>query len=166
VTIVDFNYNPGSITIHTGDTITWTNTGSQPHTATANDHSFDTGILNKGQSGSHVFNQAGTFSYFCTVHPFMKATVTVVSSSGGGGGSGSGSGSGGGSGSGSGSGSSSTGSGAASGSSGSTSASSGQNLPFTGFNLMATALVGLLLVGSGAALRWWARGSRRATVRP
>ena len=46
------------------------------HSATANDGSFDTGILSKGGSGSHTFTQAGTFSYICTPHPFMKGTVS------------------------------------------------------------------------------------------
>ena len=159
VTIVDFQFNPSSITINTGDTITWTNNGSQPHTATANDHSFDTGTLSKGQSASHTFNQPGTFSYICTIHPFMHGTVTVVSSGGGGGGSGSGGGSS--SGGGGGSSGSSTGSGATSGSGGSSSSSSSQ-LPFTGFNVVAAVLSGLLLMASGVALRWWVRRSGRA----
>jgi len=156
VTIVDFQFNPGSITIHTGDTITWANTGSQPHTATANDHSFDTGTLNKGQSASHTFTQPGTFSYICTIHPFMHGTVTVVGSGGGGsGGGGSGSGSSGGTSSGS-----SSGSAATDGSGGSSASGSGQ-LPFTGFNLVAAGLTGLLLIASGAGLRWWAWRSGR-----
>jgi plastocyanin len=166
VTIVDFQFNPGSITIHTGDTITWTNSGAQPHTATANDHSFDTGILHKGQSGSHTFNQAGTFSYFCTVHPFMKATITVVASGSSGGGSGSGGGGNSGTGSGSSSTSPGTSSGASSGSASSSSAAPAQNLPFTGLNLLVAGMCGLLLIGSGLALRWRARGSRRVAARP
>lgn len=156
VTIVDFQFNPGSITIHTGDTITWTNNGSQPHTATANDHSFDTGVLQKGQSGSHTFSQAGTFTYFCTIHPFMHGTINVVGSGSSGGGSGSGASS-------SGSGTSSSGSGAGSGgTSGSGSSGSGQ-LPFTGFNLVAAALCGVLLISAGGLLRLWVRrdGQRR-----
>ena len=57
-----------------GDTVTWSNNGPTGHSATANDGSFDTGILQKGSSGSHTFSQAGTFSYICTPHPFMKGT--------------------------------------------------------------------------------------------
>ena len=85
VTIADFTYSPTSITIDVGDTITWNNDGPTPHSATANDGSFDTGILKKGQSGAHTFNQAGSFSYYCKPHPFMKATVVVQAAQSGGG---------------------------------------------------------------------------------
>jgi LPXTG-motif cell wall-anchored protein len=85
VTIADFSFSPASITIDVGDTITWNNNGPTPHSATANDGSFDTGILKKGQSGSHTFSQAGSFSYYCTPHPYMKATVVVQAAQSGGG---------------------------------------------------------------------------------
>lgn len=77
VGIADFHFTPGTTTIQVGDTITWTNNGPSPHSATANNHSFDTGVLKKGQSGSHTFTQAGTFTYFCSVHPFMHGTIVV-----------------------------------------------------------------------------------------
>jgi plastocyanin len=80
VTIVDFKFAPGSTTVHTGDTITWTNDGPSPHTATASDHSFDTGTLSRGQSGSHTFTTPGTFAYICTIHPFMHGTIVVLAS--------------------------------------------------------------------------------------
>jgi pyruvate/2-oxoglutarate dehydrogenase complex dihydrolipoamide acyltransferase (E2) component len=78
VSIVDFSFSPGSTTVHVGDTITWTNTGKQAHSATANDHSFDTGLLRTGQSGSHTFTTPGTFTYYCIVHPYMHGTVIVL----------------------------------------------------------------------------------------
>jgi LPXTG-motif cell wall-anchored protein len=68
------------MTIHVGDTVTWTNNGPSPHNATANNGSFNTGNLNKGQSASHTFTQAGTFAYICTIHPFMHGTVVVLAS--------------------------------------------------------------------------------------
>ncbi len=81
VTIADFNFTPGTTTVHVGQTITWTNDGPSAHTATATNGSFDTGTLNKGQSGSHTFTQPGTFSYFCRIHPFMHGTIVVLASS-------------------------------------------------------------------------------------
>jgi plastocyanin len=78
VTISDFKFSPAGVTVNVGDTVTWSNAGPTGHSATANDGSFDTGILQKGSSGSHTFSQAGTFSYFCKPHPFMKGTITVV----------------------------------------------------------------------------------------
>jgi LPXTG-motif cell wall-anchored protein len=77
VTITDFSYAPGTITINQGDTVTWVNNGPTPHSATSSNGAFDTGIFPKGQSRSHTFNEAGTFAYICTPHPFMKGTVVV-----------------------------------------------------------------------------------------
>jgi LPXTG-motif cell wall-anchored protein len=77
VTIADFSFSPASLTINQGETVTWVNNGPTPHSATANNGSFDTGILKAGQSGSHTFSQAGTFSYYCQPHPYMKATIVV-----------------------------------------------------------------------------------------
>ena len=77
VTISDFQFAPGGVTVNVGDTVTWTNAGPTPHSATANDGSFDTGIMDEGGSGSHTFTEAGTFSYICTPHPNMQGTVTV-----------------------------------------------------------------------------------------
>ena len=81
VTIRDFSFGPTAIAVHVGDTITWSNAGPTPHTATANDGAFDTGTLRAGQSGSHTFTSAGTFAYHCTLHPFMRGTVTVLAAS-------------------------------------------------------------------------------------
>jgi plastocyanin len=79
-TISDFKFTPGTLTIHIGDSVTWTNDGPTDHTATANDGSFDTGTLKKGQSASHTFTKAGTFAYICAIHPFMKGTIVVQAS--------------------------------------------------------------------------------------
>jgi LPXTG-motif cell wall-anchored protein len=85
VTIVDFEFTPAQITIDQGDTVTWTNNGPTAHSATAPDGSFDTGILPAGQSRSHTFNEAGTYSYICTPHPNMHGTIVVRASQSGGG---------------------------------------------------------------------------------
>ena len=57
VTISDFKFAPDTVTVNEGDTVTCTNQGPTVHTATAEDGSFDTGILDKGQSGSATFTQ-------------------------------------------------------------------------------------------------------------
>jgi plastocyanin len=77
VTISDFEFAPGTITVNVGDTVKWTNDGPTAHTATADDDSFDTGILQEGESGTATFDTEGSFSYICTPHPFMKGTVEV-----------------------------------------------------------------------------------------
>jgi plastocyanin len=144
--IVDFNFTPGSTTVHVGDTVTWTNRGQAPHTATADDRSFDTRTLQKGASASHTFTTPGTFAYICTIHPFMKGTVTVLTAA-----SATGSGA---SGNGSATTSSSTHSaGSSSGAGSGTSSASGSTLPATGMDALAGMLGGLLLLGIGLGLR-------------
>ena len=73
---------PGTIIVPPGTTVTWTNTGSQPHSATStvsetNPVTFDSGILNTGQSYSFTFDTPGTYDYFCVPHPFMRGKVIV-----------------------------------------------------------------------------------------
>jgi plastocyanin len=77
-TISDYKFSPASLTVHVGDTVSWTNAGPSAHTATARNGSFNTGLLQKGQSGSFTFSHAGTYSYYCTVHPFMHGTIVVL----------------------------------------------------------------------------------------
>lgn len=75
VEIKDFKYNPLTLTIRQGDTVTWTNQDTVKHTATGD--AFDSGLLGKGESFSFVFAQSGTYPYICTPHPYMKATIIV-----------------------------------------------------------------------------------------
>jgi plastocyanin len=81
VSIADFHFTAATLTIHAGDTVTWSNQGPSPHTATASDGSFNTGVLNKGQTASHTFTKPGTFTYVCQIHPFMHGTVVVLAAS-------------------------------------------------------------------------------------
>ncbi len=134
-TISDFKFSPASLTVHVGDAVTWTNVGPAQHTATASDHSFDTGILGRGASASHTFSTAGTFAYICTIHPFMHGTVVVLAST-----------------------TTSTPSTTPSTTPGATTptttpTSSAGGLPNTGLDLAATVLIGLLLGGAGLLLR-------------
>lgn len=82
VEIVDFDYQPGAITIKAGDTVTWTQTGEEPHTVTADDGSFDSGELDTGGAFSMRFDEPGTYGYYCTLHggpggEGMSGVVTV-----------------------------------------------------------------------------------------
>jgi LPXTG-motif cell wall-anchored protein len=147
VTISDFKFTPGTVTVNEGDTVTWTNGGPSVHTATAEDGSFDTGTLDKGESGSATFTQAGTISYICSPHPFMHGKVVVQAASTG---SGSGSGSSGGTGTGTGS-TDDTGSGVAGDETSSGSGTSG--LPNTGAEALSIALLGMATLGFGLLLR-------------
>jgi plastocyanin len=77
VSIKNFAFNPGSITVPAGTTVTWTNDDSAGHTVTADDGSFDSKTIASGDSFSQDFATAGTFTYKCTIHPSMTGTVVV-----------------------------------------------------------------------------------------
>ena len=146
VTITDFEFSPTTVNVNVGDSVTWLNRGPTVHTATASDGSFDSGNMTRGKSYSYKFTKAGTYSYICTPHPFMKGKVVV----GGAGASGSGGGSGDdgsdGGGSGDDTGGDTAGAGADSGSSG--------DLAKTGVDLIAWSLFGFSVLLFGAALRY------------
>ncbi len=78
VEIVDFAYDPDPVIVQVGGKVTWLNQDSAPHTATAEDGSFDTGTLEEGKLKSETFKQAGTYAYICEIHPDMHGTVEVV----------------------------------------------------------------------------------------
>jgi plastocyanin len=78
VKIVEFVYGPDPVTVQVGGKVIWQNEDTAPHTATADDGSFDTGTLERGKIKSETFKQAGTFPYFCEIHPTMHGTVEVV----------------------------------------------------------------------------------------
>lgn len=87
VEIKDFLYQPETVTIGVGETVTWTNADSAPHDAKAFDGSFQTQIMEEGDSDTVTFEQAGTYRYFCSLHPpedFPEFTGKVVVAAGGG----------------------------------------------------------------------------------
>ena len=78
VEIVDFTYDPEPARVQTGGKVIWQNMDSAPHTATADDGSFDTGTLEQNKLKSESFKEPGTYAYFCEIHPDMRGTVEVV----------------------------------------------------------------------------------------
>lgn len=77
VPIRDFAFAPGNLQVPVGATVTWTNYDDAPHTATAKDGSWDTGILNRNEKKAITFDQPGEYQYYCKVHPDMIARLTV-----------------------------------------------------------------------------------------
>jgi len=78
VTIADFAFDPGDLTVSVGDTVTWTNDDGVGHDVTGDSFkSGDPGALENGDTFEHTFDKAGSFDYVCTVHPGMKGTVKV-----------------------------------------------------------------------------------------
>ena len=77
VTIKDFDFHPMAVTIPVGATVTWKNLDGEPHTVTSADGAFRSGALDQGDSYSFRFTRPGVYSYLCTIHPRMTATITV-----------------------------------------------------------------------------------------
>jgi plastocyanin len=78
VEIANFAYGPDPVTVQVGGKVIWLNQDSAPHTATADDGSFNTGTLKEGKLKSETFKQAGTYDYICQIHPDMHGVVEVV----------------------------------------------------------------------------------------
>jgi len=77
INISGFKFDPANITVKVGTTVTWTNQDSAAHTITADDRSWTSDNLNQGATYSHTFDQAGTFTYKCSIHPSMVGTIIV-----------------------------------------------------------------------------------------
>jgi alcohol dehydrogenase (cytochrome c) len=71
------NYQPEDPEVSPGATITWVNQDTVAHTATARDGSFDTGNINGGTSGTATVQRQGKVDYYCTIHPWMVASLTI-----------------------------------------------------------------------------------------
>lgn len=77
VTIEDFAFSPGNLRVPVGATIAWINRDGAPHSATDSGGSWDTGVLAQDERASITLDSPGTFDYFCSVHPSMKARLVV-----------------------------------------------------------------------------------------
>ncbi len=77
VWIQSYAFNPSTITVAAGTTITWTNKDAVGHSVTSKKGVFDSGIFGMNETHSIAFPIAGTYSYYCTVHPSMTGTVVV-----------------------------------------------------------------------------------------
>lgn len=78
VSMADRRFAPGVLEVTTGDTVRFVNDDDREHSATADDRSFDSGLLRAGQQFERTFTRAGTFTYLCVVHPDMTGTIAVA----------------------------------------------------------------------------------------
>jgi plastocyanin len=80
VIIENFTFSPDTLTVPVGTEVTWENRDDIPHTVTSDDKTtIASSLLDTGDRFSFQFNEAGTFDYFCSVHPMMTAKVIVQS---------------------------------------------------------------------------------------
>ena len=77
VVLRNTTFVPGRIQVTAGTTVVWRNEDQLIHTVTANDKSFDSGLLQPGKTYRRTFDKPGTYSYYCIPHPFMKGVVVV-----------------------------------------------------------------------------------------
>jgi plastocyanin len=78
VSAVDNSFSPGTLKVHVGDTVTFTNDGGVDHTVTATSGAkFDSGSLAPGATFTFTAEKAGTVSYVCTFHSGMQGTIEV-----------------------------------------------------------------------------------------
>jgi plastocyanin len=77
VDIRDHAFNPAQLNVAPGTTVTFVNNDTEPHTATADNGLFDTGVLEPGSSFDVFFDGSGTVPYHCELHPHMQGSIVV-----------------------------------------------------------------------------------------
>jgi len=77
VKIDNFVFGPQAITVPVGATVTWTNKDDIPHTSVSTDGVFKSKVLDTDEKFSYKFEKAGTYPYYCTIHPKMTGKVVV-----------------------------------------------------------------------------------------
>jgi len=83
INIFNYKFDPETATVPAGTTVTWTNKDEIPHTVASSDKGFKgSSGLDTGDSYSYTFDKPGTYKYYCTLHPFMTATIVVTAKGG------------------------------------------------------------------------------------
>ncbi|MEN6329045.1 MAG: cupredoxin family copper-binding protein [Methanobacteriaceae archaeon] len=78
VTIQNMAFNPATLNVQVGTTVTWINKDSVTHQVVSDTGLFDSGNLTNGMSYKYTFNQTGSFPYHCAIHPSMTGTIVVT----------------------------------------------------------------------------------------
>jgi plastocyanin len=77
VKVDNFSFGPATLTVAVGTTVTWTNRDDIPHTIVSTDKVFKSKVLDTDEKFSFTFSKAGTYPYFCSIHPKMTGSVVV-----------------------------------------------------------------------------------------
>src|SRR5712671_738008 len=75
VKIDNFSFGPGTLTVPVGIAVTWTNRDDIPHTVVSTDGAFKSKVLDTDEKFSFTFSKAGSYPYFCSIHPKMTGKV-------------------------------------------------------------------------------------------
>jgi plastocyanin len=77
VMVENFSFQPGTLTVKAGTTVTWVNHDDEPHTVNENNKTFKSGTLDTDAKFSYKFTSPGSYSYFCSLHPRMTGQIIV-----------------------------------------------------------------------------------------
>ena len=77
VAISNYAFHPATITVAAGTKVTFSNHDQTAHTATSSQPAFDTGTVKPGHSVTVVLKKAGSYTYYCQFHAFMRGTIVV-----------------------------------------------------------------------------------------
>jgi len=77
VKIDNFSFGPAALTVPVGTAVTWTNRDDIPHTVVSTDGIFKSKVLDTDEKFTYTFSKAGTYPYFCSIHPKMTGKVIV-----------------------------------------------------------------------------------------
>jgi plastocyanin len=77
ITIQNFEFNPATLTIPTGTTVTWISRDNEPHTVTSSEGVFASPGLDADEAFTYTFSTPGTYNYHCKLHPHMTGTIIV-----------------------------------------------------------------------------------------
>jgi plastocyanin len=77
VKIDNFSFGPGTLTVPVGTTVTWTNRDDIPHTVVSTEGVFKSKVMDTDEKFSFTFSKAGSYGYFCSIHPKMTGKVVV-----------------------------------------------------------------------------------------
>jgi plastocyanin len=77
VIMTNHSYDPQTVTVKAGDTVTWVNEDTPQHDVVADNGEFASDLFDKGGTFSFTFTKAGTYPYHCSIHPGMVGTIVV-----------------------------------------------------------------------------------------
>jgi plastocyanin len=77
VIIDNFTFTPKTLTVDIGTTVTWTNHDDIPHTVVSTDGLFKSKARDTDETFAFTFGQAGTYAYYCSIHPKMTGQIVV-----------------------------------------------------------------------------------------
>jgi len=77
VVVDNFSFTPATAAVPVGTTVTWTNHDDIPHNVVSPEQKFKSPVLDTDEVFSHTFDVAGTYKYYCSIHPRMTGQVVV-----------------------------------------------------------------------------------------